>query len=144
MGIFDFLGGPLKGLIDSVGGIIDDLNTSGEEKLEARAQLLALQQDFQTKLLEADVEMAKTQASVITAEIASKSWLARNWRPILMLVYTYIILHQFVLAPTLGLPSVEIPPQMWAGLNIGTAGYLGLRTVEKTLPNSKWGARDPA
>ena len=135
MSFLEFLGAPFKGIIDGVGGIINNLHTSEEEKLEAQRKLLELQAGFQLKMAEADVELAKQQASVVTSEVESQSWLARNWRPILMLTFTYIIFHNYVLAPVFHIERTEIPLDMWTMLNIGVGGYITLRSAEKIAPN---------
>jgi hypothetical protein len=127
-------GAPVADLVKSVGGIIDNLNTSDAEKLEAQRKLVELQLGFQGKLADLEGEWAKTQAGVITAEANSQSWMARNWRPLLMLVFTYIIAHNYVIAPIFHITSVPIPPDMWTLLNVGVGGYIGGRSFEKVAP----------
>lgn len=135
--LLDWIGGPVTGLVSSVGGVIDNMHTSGEEKLEAQRALLEIERSFQGQLLEAEASFAKSQAEVLKTEIASSSWLAANWRPILMLVFTYIIAHNFVIAPLFSIEYLEIPIQMWELLKLGIGGYIGGRTLEKILPNTK-------
>lgn len=130
----DFLKGPLTGILEGVGGIIGKFVVDPGEKLKASQELLKLQLDFQAKLIEADAEIAKAQAGVITTEAGSGNWLAASWRPLLMLTFTYIILHNFVLAPVFHWTVVQIPPDMWTLLNIGVGGYVVGRSAEKTLP----------
>jgi hypothetical protein len=129
-GLLKILGGPITELVKGVGSVVDSLHTSGEEKLSAQAQLLALQTAFTVKLTELDTQFAAEQAKVIIAEATSESWLTRNWRPILMLTFTYIIAHNFVLAPLFSFASLEIPPQMWELLKLGIGGYIGGRSAE--------------
>lgn len=136
--LWSFLSGPVGSLVDSVGSVIDNLHTSGEEKLAAKMKLLELEQSFQRQLLEADVEWAKTQAEVLKTEIASTHWMAANWRPILMLTFTYVVAHNFVIAPIFSLDVLPLPPDMWDLLKIGVGGYIVGRSAEKIIPNSKW------
>lgn len=124
-------GGPLKDIIGGIGSIIDNLNTSDAEKLKAKQDLIALERDFQTKVMSVDLDYAKTQASVIIAETNSKNFLASSWRPILMLVFTYIILHNYVLATMFHLTTVPIPSDMWDLLKLGIGGYVIGRSAEK-------------
>lgn len=126
---------PLKGLLDSVGGILDKFVVSPEDKLKAQQEILKLQSDFQLKLLEADSTFAAQQAQVITAEAKSESWLARNWRPLLMLTFTYIIAHTYIFSPLFHLASVAIPEQMWRLLELGMTGYIAGRSLEKVAPS---------
>lgn len=130
----DFLKGPLTGILEGIGGIIGKFVVDPNERLKASQELLKLQLDFQAKLLEADAAFAKAQASVITTEAGSSNWLASSWRPILMLVFTYIILHNYVLAPMFHATIVPIPPDMWDLLRLGIGGYVIGRSAEKVVP----------
>jgi hypothetical protein len=133
-GLLKFLGGPIGSLVKEIGGVIDNLSTTSEEKLEAQRKLLELQRSFQTKVMEVDVQFAAEQAKVIAAEVESGSYLARNWRPILMLTFTYIIAHNFVIAPLFSVASVPVPEPMWELLKIGMGGYIFGRSAEKIIP----------
>lgn len=134
--MWEFLSGPFSTVIDKVGDGIDALHTSDEEKAQLRNKLVEAERDFHRTLLENQNEFAKTQARVIQAEVASKTWLASNWRPILMLTFTYIIGHNYVIGPLFGLPTLDIPPDMWDLLQLGIGGYIGGRTAEKILPGA--------
>lgn len=125
-------GQPASDLVKSVGGIIDNLNTSDKEKLDARIALATIEAKFNADLLTADAATVKEQAEVIKAEVESASWMARNWRPILMLVLTYILAHTYVLVPLFSLKPVILPEQMWELLKLGMGGYIIGRSVEKT------------
>ena len=133
-GVLGFLTGPLTGLVKEAGKLIDGLSTTTEEKLTAQAKLQEIANAFTIKMAELDSQFAAEQAKVVMAEANSGSWLARNWRPILMLTFTYIIAHNFVLAPMFGFPKVEIPTDMWDLLKIGMGGYIFGRSAEKTVP----------
>lgn len=138
MAIWDFLGGPVKGLVGAVGGIIDDVTTTDEERLAAKQKLQAIELDFTKKLLEADQELFKAQRDVLVAEAKGESWLQRSWRPITMLVFVFIIFNNYVLSPyiqSLGghVPTLKIPNGMWALLNVGVGGYITSRGVEKVV-----------
>jgi hypothetical protein len=129
-GLLKILGGPITELVKGIGGVIDSVTTTSEEKLEAQAKLFALQSAFTVRLTELDAQFAQEQAKVIIAEATSESWLTRNWRPILMLTFTYIIAHNFVLAPLFSFASLPIPDPMWELLKLGIGGYIGGRSAE--------------
>lgn len=129
-GLLKILGGPITELVKGVGGVLDSLSTTSEEKMEAQAKLFALQSAFTVQLTQLDTQFAAEQAKVVIAEAQSESWLTRNWRPILMLTFTYIIAHNFVLAPLFSFASLEIPAQMWELLKLGIGGYIGGRSAE--------------
>jgi Holin of 3TMs, for gene-transfer release len=128
------LSGPIKDIIESVGGIIGKFVTDPGERLKADLAAAQLQADFTLKLAELEGQWAQTQASVITAEVKSESWLARDCRPILMLTFTYIIAHNYIIAPLFSVGSVPITPDMWELLRIGVGGYVFARSAEKIAP----------
>lgn len=136
MNPFKWIGSSIGDVIDAVGGVIDGLHTSDKEKLEAKIALTKLEREFQQKVMEADAKFAEEQAKVITAETKG-SWLAANWRPILMLTFTYIIAHNFIFAPMFSIPAVAIPNDMWELLKLGIGGYIVGRTGEKIVEKIK-------
>lgn len=134
-GLLQFLAGPVKVLMDGAQGIISEFVTSPEQKLAAQEALLNMQEKLNESMMQSDAAFVQAQASVVTTELQSESWLARNWRPMLMLVFTYIIAHTYVIAPLFSVKSVEIPPDMWELLKIGMGGYVFGRTLEKITPD---------
>lgn len=130
-GLLDFLKPAVGEIIRSVGQVIDDLHTSDQEKLEAQLKLAQAEMKFREGLLSAETEWAKTQADVIKAEASGESWLQRNWRPILMLTFTFIVAWNFVIAPIFSMDAVPVPEQMWELLKIGIGGYIIGRSGEK-------------
>lgn len=113
--------------------------TDPQQKLEAHLALTKIEADFQTKLVDADVEFAKAQAEIIKTEAASQSWLARNWRPIVMMEFAFVIAWNYIVAPIFSLSSLPLPEQMWELLKLGMGGYIIGRSAEKivTVYNKK-------
>ena len=70
-----FTGGGAKDLVEGVGGVIDDLHTSEEEKLEAAQKVKELVSNY-------EVEMEKQITDRWKADMQSDSWLAKNIRPL--------------------------------------------------------------
>lgn len=134
--LLDALGGPVKGLIEGIGNAIDKIHTSDEEKAKAKLALFQAEAALSKELAKVDAEWAKAQAQVITSE-QQGSWLASSWRPILMLTFTYIIAHTYVLAPMFSLPPVQIPESMWELLKLGVGGYIIGRSGEKIVREYK-------
>lgn len=131
----DLLGNPLTEIMKGASDIIARFVADPNAKIQATQELAKLQEQYQEKLIDADVAWAKTQAESIEAETKSESWMARNWRPILMLSFTYIIVHTFVFVPLFSLKAVEIPPDMWSLLKLGMGGYIIGRSAEKLVPD---------
>ena len=122
MGILSFLGGALK----PITGLIDDLHTSDDEKLAAKAVLMRLENDIALEVLGYEKKLVESQASIIVAEATSNSWFTSNWRPVTMLTFVFLIVYsQFT--------GMEIPPDLWFVIKIGLGGYVGGRTLEKSV-----------
>jgi|SRR5438067_13326494 len=133
MGLLDLLN-PIKAVSDIAMGIIGKFVGDPKEKAEAQLALFTAQAELQAKLLDYQGTLAQEQAKVIVAEAQSESWLARNWRPILMLAFTVIITWNYIISPLTGAASVLIPDRMWSLLELGISGYIGGRTLEKIVP----------
>jgi hypothetical protein len=65
-------------LVKGVGGIIDNLHTSKEEKLAAELKIKQLISDY-------EVEMEKNITSRWEADLKSDSWLSKNIRPLVLI-----------------------------------------------------------
>ena len=72
-----FSGGAAE-LVKGVGGVIDNLHTSAEEKLEAERKIKELMANY-------EVEMEKNITSRWQADLKSDSWLSKNVRPLVMI-----------------------------------------------------------
>ena len=76
------LGGLFSGgaadLVKGVGGVIDNLHTSKEEKLEAERKIKELIANY-------EVEMEKNITSRWEADLKSDSWLSKNVRPLTLI-----------------------------------------------------------
>ena len=72
-----FSGGAAE-LVKGVGGVIDNLHTSKEEKLEAERKIKELMANY-------EVEMEKNITSRWEADLKSDSWLSKNVRPLVMI-----------------------------------------------------------
>ena len=65
-------------LVKGVGGVIDNLHTSGEEKLEAERKIKELIANY-------EIEMEKNITSRWEADLKSDSWLSKNVRPLVLI-----------------------------------------------------------
>ena len=71
-------GGGAKDLVEGVGGVIDNLHTSKEEKLEAKQKMKELVSNY-------EVEMEKTITERWKVDMKSDSWLSKNIRPLVLI-----------------------------------------------------------
>ena len=123
----NILGGTGKNLIEGVGNAIDSIVSNPEEKIRAKAELTKVVMDNLSRLHEA-------QAQVIGIE-GEGSKLQRNWRPIVMLSFAFIIVYSYFIEPVLStwllLPEYELPDQLFELLKLGLGGYIIGRSAEK-------------
>ena len=73
----NLLSGGAAELVKGVGGVIDDLHTSGEEKLAAEQKIKELISNY-------EVEMEKQITERWKMDMASDSWLSKNIRPLVL------------------------------------------------------------
>jgi hypothetical protein len=124
--ILEFFGG---NVLKSISGIIDDLFTSDEERLEAKQKIFKV-------LKEKENELQQMQTDVIIAE-AKGNWLQKSWRPILMLSFGFIVIYCKFIAPVLGLTIPDLEIEFWELLKIGIGGYVVGRSAEKMMKDWK-------
>ena len=114
-------------LVKGVGGVIDNLHTSKEEKLEAENKIKELIANY-------EVEMEKQISDRWKADMNSDSWLSKNVRPlVLIFLVVSTVLMIFIDAGTIQF-TVE---QKWTDLLqlvlITVIGaYFGGRSFEKS------------
>lgn len=132
--ILSVLGNPISDIIKSAGDIIGKFVPDPQAKAQATLELAALQEKYQEKLVDADVEFAKQQAESVEEESKSESWMAKSWRPITMLVFVFIVAYNYIIAQWFDLKILPIPPDMWTLLKIGIGGYIFGRSAEKIVP----------
>ncbi len=113
-------------LVKGVGGVLDNLTTTKEEKLEAERKVQELISDYETK-------MEKNITDRWSADMNSDSWLSKNVRPlVLIFLVVSTILMIFIDAGAISF----IIENKWVDLLqlvlITVIGaYFGGRTMEK-------------
>ena len=116
---------PFSIIGDLVGKVVD-LFPNPADKLKAQE----LQNQIDLAIEDAQTKLAQAQASIITAEANSDSVLAKNWRPITMLAFVFLVIcHWF------GLNASGISEAQYLSLfdliKIGLGGYVVGRSFEK-------------
>jgi hypothetical protein len=131
--------GFLDSAFQTVRGLVDDVTTSDEEKKKALAKLEKVRNKARQDAREHIENITEQKKEVLLGEIEGESWLQRNWRPLLMLALTLILVNNFILAPYINALAgpeysivLEFPSQFWNLLTVGVGGYIGARTYEKT------------
>ena len=121
--IFSSAGGDL---VESVGGVLDNLTTTKEEKLEAKRKLKEL-------IMSHEAEMEKQITARWTADMNSDSWLSKNVRP--MVLIFLIVCTMLLIFIDAGAISFQVE-EKWTDLLqlvlITVIGaYFGGRSIEK-------------
>jgi len=113
-------------LVESVGGVIDNLHTSKEEKLAAELKIKQLISDY-------EVEMEKNITSRWEADLKSDSWLSKNVRPmVLIFLIMCTMLLIFIDAGTINFEVKSSWVDLLQLVLITVIGaYFGGRSLEK-------------
>ena len=113
-------------LVKGVGGVIDNLHTSKEEKLEAERKIKELVANH-------EIEMEKNITSRWEADLKSDSWLSKNVRPlvlIFLIVCTMLLI--FIDAGTINFEVKSSWVDLLQLVLITVIGaYFGGRSLEK-------------
>jgi hypothetical protein len=119
--------GGTKDLVEGVGGVIDDLHTSKEEKLEAEQKIKELIASY-------EVQMEKEISSRWNADMKSDSWLSKNVRPlVLVFLVTATVLLIFIDAGAINFTVEAKWTDLLQLVLITVIGaYFGGRSLEKT------------
>ena len=116
-----------KGLVEGVGGVIDNLHTSKEEKLAAEQKIKELVATYGTN-------MEKEISSRWSADMKSDSWLSKNVRPmVLIFLVVCTVLMIFIDAGTIAFNVEDKWTDLLQLVLITVIGaYFGGRSLEKT------------
>ena len=120
------LSGGAADLVKNVGGVIDNLHTSKEEKLEAERKIKELVANY-------EMEMEKNITARWEADLKSDSWLSKNVRPLTLIFL--IVCTMLLIFIDAGALSFEVKSS-WVDLLqlvlITVIGaYFGGRSLEK-------------
>ena len=127
MGVLNklFSGGASK-LVESVGGVLDNVITTKDEKLEAKRLLKQV-------ILSHEAEMEKNITDRWSADMNSDSWLSKNVRPMtLIFLVVSTVLMIFIDAGTIQYTVEEKWTDLLQLVLITVIGaYFGGRSLEK-------------
>ena len=120
-----FSGGASE-LVNSVGGVLDNLTTTKEEKLDAKRKLKEV-------ILSHEAEMERNITDRWSADMNSDSWLSKNVRPmVLIFLVVSTVLMIFIDAGTIQFTVEEKWTDLLQLVLITVIGaYFGGRSLEK-------------
>ena len=128
MGVLDkVFGGGAGKLVESVGGVLDNLTTTKDEKLEAKRKLKEL-------IMSHEADMERNITDRWSADMNSDSWLSKNVRPlVLIFLVVCTMLMIFIDAGTIKFTVEEKWTDLLQLVLITVIGaYFGGRSFEKT------------
>ena len=113
-------------LVKGVGGVLDNLTTTKEEKLEAERKIQELISDYETK-------MEQNITDRWSADMNSDSWLSKNVRPlVLIFLVVSTVLMIFIDAGTINFTVEAKWTDLLQLVLITVIGaYFGGRSLEK-------------
>ena len=120
------LSGGASKLVDSVGGVLDSVITTDEEKLEAKRKLKEV-------ILSHEAEMQRNVSDRWKADMNSDSWLSKNVRPlVLIFLVVSTVLMIFIDAGAISFTVEEKWTDLLQLVLITVIGaYFGGRSLEK-------------
>ena len=119
-------------LVEGIGGVLDDLITSKEEKLEAAFKIKEL-------IAKHEVEMEQEITSRWASDMNSDSWLSKNVRPlVLIFLVVSTVLLVFIDAGVITFKVEDKWTDLLQIVLITVIGaYFGGRSIEKVKNNKK-------
>lgn len=105
------IAGILELIFPLLNRIIPDVN----ERARVQAELAAKAQEIELAQQETIKASIEAQAQIITAEAASESWMARNWRPLFSMAVIFGFFYGIFVVPVLvafGVP-VNFPRELY-------------------------------
>ncbi|MGD9637830.1 MAG: 3TM-type holin [Alphaproteobacteria bacterium] len=119
----------LAAILPVISSVIDKVIPDKEAAEKAK-------NEAQMQILSHSAEMDKAAANIVLAEANSQKTLTSQWRPILMLSITAILINNFLIAPYAqalfgASVTLDMPDELWQLLNIGVGGYVVGRSGEK-------------
>ena len=122
--------GGAKDLVEGVGGVLDNLTTTKEEKLEAKHKMQELIADYETKMEQNITDRWKS-------DMNSDSWLSKNVRPlVLIFLVVCTVIMIFIDAGTIAFEVEDKWTDLLQLVLITVIGaYFGGRTMEKRKNN---------
>jgi len=122
-----------KGLVSPITGLISEAIEDKDKKNEIAFKVQQLLDGASSRAAELAKAELTEKASIIRTEATGHSWLQRNWRPMMMLWFAFILgMYWFGLTP----PNLsqETINQLFDLMKLGIGGYVVGRSAEKVVP----------
>lgn len=117
----------IPALAPIIGDVVKSVFPDKDKAREVESALIV-------KLNENATQLNIAAADIIKAEAQSESWLARNWRPMVMVVFAGLIVARWFGWAAPNLTEAEYL-KLWSIVEFGLGGYVVGRSVEKIAPS---------
>lgn len=125
--------GLLTGLFSMIGGGIQSFFGLKERQAEVIGKSIEVMGDINAS----SAQREQAIANVVMAEANSGSWLTRIWRPLVMCVFSGILISYFfgLVAPNVLQPIPAGSPldQLFEIVKVGLMGYIPARSFDKAI-----------
>ena len=116
-----------------ISNIVSEVGETVREIIPDKDQADRLVSAITNVFVKHEADIIKEQSANIRAEVASKSWLARNWRPITMLTFLGLVAAHWLGYTAENVTEAEVLSMMDL-IKIGLGGYVVGRSAEKIAP----------
>ena len=118
----------VTGLFKPLADLVGEIHTSVEEKMAITAAVQTALFGVLGRILDYEQSILEAQKEIIVAEAKGGSWMQRNWRPITMLTFLFL-----VVVDSFGFLPFRLAAEAWTLLQIGLGGYVVGRSAEKVV-----------
>ena len=123
--------GPILGLLGTL--VTGFFNFKGQQ-----ADVLKEAMNVVSDVNKSDDARATAAAQIIAAESSSDSWLTRTWRPMVVLLFTGILVAN-LLGLTNSPVSEDVINRMFDLVEYSVLGYMGMRSADKWVRDLRIG-----
>ena len=122
----------IASLVSPIANLISEAIPDKDKQAEIQAKIVQLQAELSQKFLEYEHKVLEAKKQVIVSESTGHSWLQRNWRPITMLTFLFLVVMD-----SFGILPNRLANDAWDLLKIGLGGYVVGRSAEKIVAHLK-------
>ena len=142
--VSDLVAGGIKGIFDSLTGVIHSLKLDPTTEATLLAQVETEKQKSLVALAGIDAQVIASVNATMQAETKSEHWLQYSWRPLGAYLFYALLVHNYVTGPYvthyLGVVQVPIPMEVWYVFLalLGVSAYTrGINQIEQTKNDGK-------
>jgi hypothetical protein len=121
----------IQALIPILAPLLGDVIRS---KFPDPTEAAKIESELALKMYENSARIESAAADIIKAEAQSQHVLAATWRPIVMLVFTGLIVARWFGWAAPGMSEAEVL-KLWSIVEFGLGGYVVGRSIEKIAPS---------